>query len=49
MHVHRSPSHPGMTTDAAEVISLIRDVAARWQNILHLGLTMASCDILTYS
>lgn len=41
--------YPGVTTDVAEVISLIRYVAVHWQNILHLGLTMTLCNILTYS
>lgn len=40
---------PGVTTDVAKVISLIRYVAVHWQNILHLGLPMALCNILTYS
>lgn len=41
--------HPGVTTDVAKVISLIRYIAVHWQNILHLGLTMTLCNILTYS
>lgn len=41
--------HPGVTTDVAEVISLIRYVSVHWQNILHLGLPVTLCNILIYS